>query len=277
MRQVLRKIGLRVSASVSVRILVATGVLLSNGACGGSPTGPTTLAAPSDIIASGKLRVAIDMRFASPDATTTEPGGIANIARELAKRMNVQLEMKFYPNVNGIDTDLTAGIVDVAAMLTVEPDRFLGIEFTKPIVTLDTTFLVPAGSPIRVPADANKSGVRIVVNGATNEALVRATMRQASIIVANSPAMALDLLRTSQADAWAQYRFTLVASAAQLPGSQVLNDTLSSSPNSMAVATGRPELAAYVRDFAEQVRTGGLLAQWMNRAGIPGLYVVRTW
>ena len=276
MSRFFHKIRFSTSASVFVRILVATGVLLANGACAGSPTSPTTLAAPSDIVASGRLRVAIDMRFAPPDATTNEPGGIANIARELAKRMNVQLEMKFYPAIN-FDEDLRTRTVDVAAMASVEPDRFPGIEYTQPIITLDTTFLVPAGSPIHVAADADKPGVRIVVSGTTNVALIRATVRQATISVADSPATALGLLRSNQADAWAQYRFTLVASASQLPGSQVLNDTWSSGPNSMAVATGRPELAAYVRDFADQVRTSGLLAQWMDRAGIPGLYVVKTW
>src|SRR5437867_1661481 len=113
-----REIRWRVSASVFSRTLLATGMLLSIGACGGSPTSPTTLPpAPSDIVASGKLRVAIDMRFAPTDATTNQPGGIAEIARELAKRMNVQLDMRFYPNVNNQDVDLTTRTVDVAAML----------------------------------------------------------------------------------------------------------------------------------------------------------------
>ncbi len=250
-------------------------------ACEGGSAKPTavpataTLAPPSDVVASGKVRVAIDMRFAPPDATTKEPRGIAEIARELAKRMNVQLEMKFYAAVPGEDVDLRAGTVDVAAMLPFEPERLTGLEFTKPMETLDTTFLVPPSTPIRVPSDADKPGVRIVVQGTSNEALIRATVKQATISVAASPAMALDLLRSNQADAFAQYRFQLDPLVSQLPGSKVLNDTWTTSDQMMVVAAGRPELAAYVRDFAEQVRTSGLLAQWLDRAGIAGLRVVK--
>src|SRR5207244_12328992 len=116
----------------------------------------------------------------------------------------------------------------------------------------------------------------IVGHGTSNEALIRGTVRQATISVASSPAMALDLLRSNQADAWAQYRFTLVANASQLPGSQVLTDTWAVTPQMMAVAANRPGLAAYVRDFAEQVRTNGLLAQWLDRAAIAGFRVVKT-
>src|SRR5437870_3450730 len=108
------KIRRRLSAFVFVRTLVATGTLLSIGACGGSPTNPTTLAAPRDIVASGRVRVGFDTRFAPTDATTNQPGGIAEIARELAKRMNVQLELKSYPNVNNQDVDLTTRTIDVA-------------------------------------------------------------------------------------------------------------------------------------------------------------------
>ena len=214
------------------------------------------------------------MRFAPIDATTNQPGGITAIARELAKRMNVQLEMKFYPAVSQ-DADLRAGVLDVAAMLPFEPERFLGIDFTNPMATLDTTFLVPAGSSIHVAADADKPGVRIVVVGTSNVELIRATVRQATIILPSSITMGLDLLRSNQADAFAQYRFQLLPLVSQLPGSQVLNDTWAVSQQMMAVATGRPELAAYVRDFADQVRTSGLLAQWLDRAGIAGLRVAK--
>ena len=276
MSQFPRRIRLHATPSGFVQTLVATGVVLSIGACSGSPTSPTTVV-PSDIVAKGKIRVAIDVRFAPTDPTTNQPGGIANIARELAKRMNVQLEMVFYAAVPNEDVDLRAGIVDVAAMLPFEPERLFGLEFTKPMLTIDTTFLVPAGSSIRVPADADKPGVRIVVQGTSNEALIRATVRQATISVASSLAAAVGLLRSNQADAVAQYRFQLAPFVAQLPGSQILKDTWVSSPQMIAVATGRPELAAYVRDFAEQVRASGLLAQWIDRTGIPGFYVVKTW
>ena len=259
-----------------VRTLIATGMLLAIGACGGSPTTPSAVATPSDIVASGRIRVAIDTRFAPTDATTNQPGGIAEIARELAKRMNVRLEMTLYPNVNNQDVDLAARTVDVAVMLPYEPNRFQGIVFTRPMETIDTTLLVPAGSPIHVRSDADKPGIRIAVFGTSNEALIRSTAQKATISVPANATVGLDL-RSNQADALAQYRFQLLPLVPQLPGSQVLNDTWAVTPQMMAVAADRPQLAAYIRDFAEQVRTDGLLAQWLDRAGIAGFRAVKTW
>ena len=94
--------------------------------------------------------------------------------------------------------------------------------FSPPFVELDYTYLVPAGSSIRVLADADRLGARIaaVRNHASTVAL-SGLVKHATLIYADTPEPTFDLLRTGQADAMASVAYALAAYSTQLPGSRV--------------------------------------------------------
>src|SRR5579862_671988 len=84
---------------------------------------PATVA---DLAPTGKLRAAIN--FGNPvlalkDATTGEPHGVSvDLARELAKRLGVPVELVFYDAAGKVAADATKGAWDIA-FLAIDPDR----------------------------------------------------------------------------------------------------------------------------------------------------------
>ena len=100
-----------------------------------------------------------------------------------------------------------------------------GVDFSPPILQLDYTFLIPAGSPIQGIADADRPDVRIAVvrDHASTLTLTR-IFKYAQLVYAATPDPTFELLRTGKADAFASIRAVLLAYSAKLPGSRVLDD-----------------------------------------------------
>jgi len=65
-------------------------------------------------------------------------------------------------------------------------------------------------------------------------------------------------------------RPVLLAYAAKLPGSRVLEDHYGANLVGMAVPKGRTERLVYISEFIEQAKASGLVQQAIERAGLPG-------
>src|SRR5205814_658234 len=92
------------------------------------------------------------------------PGGIAvDLAREVARRLDVPLEIVAYDSAGQMADAAKAGVWDVA-FLAMDTDRANEIAFTAPYLEIETTYLVPPGSPLRTLADVDRDGVRVVVS-----------------------------------------------------------------------------------------------------------------
>src|SRR2546427_7253178 len=90
--------------------------------------------ARSELVPTGRLRVGINFGnalLATKDAIGT-PGGIAvDLAEELARRIDVPLEIVGYDTAGRMADGAAAGAWDVA-FLGVDPDRAKEIAFTAP-------------------------------------------------------------------------------------------------------------------------------------------------
>ena len=121
----------------------------------------------------GKLRVGINFGnalLASRDAGGT-PGGIAvDLARELARRVGVAMDLVSYDSAGRMADGAKAGAWDVP-FLGADPDRANEIAFTAPYLEIDSTYLVPAGSTLRSLADVDREGVRVAVSDKPPEAI----------------------------------------------------------------------------------------------------------
>jgi polar amino acid transport system substrate-binding protein len=136
---------------------------------------------------------------------------------------------------------------------------------------LEYTFLVPAGSSIQRIADADRPGVRIaVVRDHASTLTLSRMVKHAELTYAATPDPTFELLRTGQADAFASVRPVLLAYAAKLPGSRVLEDHYGANLVGIVVPKGRTERLAYISEFIEQPKASGLVRQAIERAGLPG-------
>src|SRR3954468_4396262 len=105
-----------------------------------------------DLAPTGKLRAAINFGnpvLAQKDAATGEPRGVSvDLAREVARRAGVPLEIVPYDAAGKVTSDATNNRWDIA-FVGREPERAKDIEFTAPYVIIEGGYLVPASSPFQ--------------------------------------------------------------------------------------------------------------------------------
>ena len=240
-------------------------------------TQQTSPAAASDLAPTGTLRVGINFGNAlltSKDPKTGAEGGIAvDLGRELSRRLGVSMTIVPYTSAGAMADGAKAGAWDVAFLAT-DPDRASEIAFTAPYVEIDSTYLVPAGSPIETMADVDKPGVRIAVSekSAYDLYLSRA-LKQATLVRTPGVDASVAMFFRDNLDALASLKPVLVELAEKHPGSRVIEGRFTSVQQAVGTPKGRDAAAAYLRAFVEDAKAAGLIAQVIQKNGIRGVTV----
>ena len=230
----------------------------------------------ADLVQAGKMRVGMHSIMYTKDSRTGELKAastgiiLLDIARTLGARIGVEVLPVGHPTIPEMLTCLTTGGCDMGFMGP-DPSR-AGVDFSPPILQLDYTFLVPAGSSIQRIADADRPDVRIaVVRDHASTLTLSRIFKQAQLIYAATPDPTFDLLRTGQADAFASIRAVLLAYSPKLPGSRVLEDHYGANLLGMVVPKGQSRAP---RLHHRIYRTGQglerLVQQAIERSGLPG-------
>jgi len=239
----------------------------------GRTVGPTLIA---DLARTSKLRVGIN--FGNTLLTTRDengaPGGIAvDLAQELARRVGVPMELVSYETAGQMADGAKAGAWDVA-FLAADPARADEIAFTPPYLEVDTTYLVPAGSPLRTLADVDRAGVRVAVsNKSAYDLFLTRNLKHARLVRAPSPNASVDIFLADKLDALAGLRPLLMEIAAHQPGARVLEGRFTVVRQAVGIPKGRDAAAAYLHDFVEDLKASGLVAKLIERNGIRGVSV----
>ena len=230
-----------------------------------------------ELAPSGKLRIGINYGnavLASRDGASGELRGVAvDLARELGRRCDLAVELLAFESAGKMAAAVKAGAWDVA-FLAVEPGRAGEIAFTAPYLLIEGTYLTPSGSPIRSIADVDRAGVRIGVStGSAYDLFLSRNLRQAQTIKAENPNSTFDLLIDGKVDVVAGVRQALMANAAKLPGSRVFDERFMAIEQAMGMPHGRESGLRVLREFIEEVKASGFVAQALERAGIRGVAV----
>jgi polar amino acid transport system substrate-binding protein len=258
------------------RVATAVGSLALLASCASTPM--ITPQARSELAPTGKIRVALNVgnrNFARKDGDA-EPVGIAvDLARELGSRTGLPIELVIYPSAG----QLTGAVKDWdIAFLAYEQAREKEITFPAAFAEVDSTYLVPPGSPFKNASEIDRAGVRIAVGAkGGNDLFLTRTLKHAQLVrVPSSPTTnALKVFVADKLDAYATLRPTLIADAAKLPGYRVLEGRYTVIPYSVGIVKGRDAGAAYLRDFIADAKASGLLARLLEKNGVQGLSVPR--
>ena len=239
-----------------------------------------TSAALKELAPTGKLRVAIGVSpapsafYAIKDATTGKFRGVTvDLGTALAQKLGVPVEFIPYLASGEIQTVTNSGVWDVTFM-PVDEERKKIVDFGSPYHVLQSTYLVPKGSPIKSIADANAAGVRIV--GIANTATFRASNRassNATHVAAAGVDETIEMMRAGKADAIALGRESLGGVAAKLPGSRILDGGFLNSTTAVAVPKGKPAALAYVTAFVEEAKASGLARRAFDDVGLKNAVV----
>ncbi len=231
----------------------------------------------SDLAPTGTLRVGINYGnpiLAQRDAGSGELRGIAvDLGRELGKRVGAPVELVGFESAGKMFDAVKAGAWDMA-FLAVDPGRAGDISFTAPYIEIEGTYLVPAGSSVREVADVDRKGVRVGVSAkSAYDLFLSRSLQHAELVRGPTNNAGFELLLAGKVDVVAGIRQHLVANAQRLPGSRVLEGRFMAIQQALGTPKGRDVAAKYLREFIEDVKASGLVAQAIERSGIRGVSV----
>lgn len=243
--------------------------LLVGCASTGAPAEVRSALAPT-----GTLRVGVYP--GSPTSLVRGPGAgemrgvTVDIGRALAQRLGVPVDFVVLERVPEVIDALKAGRVDFT-ITNASPARAREVDFTPPLIGIESGYLVAAASPLRTQAEVDRAGVRVgVTQGSTSQGVLSRDLKQARLVVAPSVSAATQMLRQGELDAFATNKAILFEMADQLPGSRVLEGRWGMEQLAIAVPQGRTAAAAWLQAFAADVTAKGLVQQAAQRAGLRG-------
>ena len=236
-----------------------------------------TQAVRSELAPSGKLRVGLNhgnFLLVTSGSSGTDPKGVASdLARELGRRVGVPVEFIKFETAGKLGDGVKTGAWDVA-FLGNEPQRATEIAFTAAYLEIPSTYLVPAGSPIRSVDEVDREGVRIAVadQSAYGLYLVR-TIKHAKLVMTQGLDGSFDIFVSQKLEALAGLKPRLLTDVQKLPGARVLDGQFTGVQQSIGTAKNREASAKFLRAFVEDVKAGGLVAQAISRNAVQGVTV----
>jgi polar amino acid transport system substrate-binding protein len=232
----------------------------------------------ADLVRAGKVRVgvgAVAPHWAVKDAATGQLRGLAiDLARAFAARLGIELVPVAYPSPPSVLEGLKSDAWDIG-FLAIDPSRTAVVDFSRPYLQIDATYLVPSGSSIRSVGDADHAGVRIAVTRKSVEEIVLSrVLKRAELRPVETISAGLELVRAGNADVLAAPRPALLQSWAQMPDFRVLEDRFHAAFAAMAVPKGLAARLAYINEFIEDAKASGLVQRAIEHLGLRGVQVV---
>ncbi len=240
-------------------------------------TPPLTAAARSELIPTGKLRVGINygnfLLVTSGGGTPDLRGPAPDLARELGRQVAAPIDFVQFDTAGKLADAVKTGAWDVA-FLGAEPQRAGEIAFTAAYLEIPSTYLVPAGSPIRSVDEVDRPGVRIAVTErAAYELYLTRTIKHAKLVYAQGLDGSFNLFVDQKLDALAGLKPRLITDVQKLPGARLLDGQFTAVQQAIGTPKPRAAAAEYLRQFVEDEKASGLVAELIQKNGVQGVGV----
>jgi polar amino acid transport system substrate-binding protein len=222
----------------------------------------------------GKLRAAINVGnpiLAGKDATTGALTGVSvDLARELARRLNVPLELVPFDAAGKVVEAIGANQVDIG-FYAIDPKRGQDTLFTAAYVVIEGAYLVRNQSPIRNNSEVDRAGNRVVVGrGSAYDLYLTRELKHAEIVRVPTSPMVTDVFIQQKYEVAAGVKQQLEADAKRTPGVRLLDGHFMEIRQAMATPKNRAAAQAYLIDFIEEMKRSGFVAAALARHKITG-------
>ena len=270
--------------AASAWVPAASVVVLSG--CANTPPATTGVPSPGqrpsealvkEMAPSGKLRAAIN--FGNPLLATRSPSGgdptgvSVDLARELAKRLGVGVELVPFTAAGLAVNAAKTAQVDIA-FVAVDPVRGADIGQTAPYLIIEGAYLVKDSSPIRVNADVDRPGNRIVVgNASAYDLYLSREVKAATLVKASTSPLVTDLMVSGNFEVAAGVKQQLQMDAKRYPGLRLLDGRFMTIDQAMGMPKGRDAGLVYLKAFVEDMKASGFVAQAIARNRVDGATV----
>ncbi len=258
-----------------LRRIVAVFAPVVLGACANAPVAPS--AAVSDLAPTGKLRAVINLGnpiLASRDGATGQPTGVSvDLARELARRLGVEVELVTVPSAGQSVEALASGRVDVG-FFAIDPARAATTAYTGPYVQIEGSYLVRNDSPIRTNEEVDREGIRVAVgNKSAYDLFLTRELRRAKIERAPTSPAVVDYFLAHGLDVAAGVKQQLEMDAKRVGNVRLLPGHFMVINQAMGMARGKEAGAGYLTAFVEEMKASGFVAAALKRHDIEGASV----
>jgi polar amino acid transport system substrate-binding protein len=236
-------------------------------------------AARADLAPTGKLRAGINYAnavIATRDPATGELKGVSvDLMRELARRLDVPLELVGFDFSGKMADALNEGLLDVGGLAGGSGSgREGGMDFTAGYLQIAATYMVPPGSAIRSTAEVDREGVRVgVASKSAFEPFLARTLKHAKLMTGPGIPTAIGLLQAGEVDVLAGLKHQLMEVQPRMPGSRVLDGHFLVVEQTLALPKGRVAGLNYLRGFVEEAKASGFVARSLAQSGNPNVPV----
>lgn len=231
----------------------------------------------SEFAPTGTLRAAINLGnpiLANQNADGQPYGISIDIATELARRLNVPLTLLVGQTAAQSVEAVTQETADFG-FFAIDPIRGKGIAFTAPYVLIEGSYLVPNDSPFTANDQVDQAGIRIAVGkGSAYDLFLTREIKNAEILRAPSSPTTVDFFLSEKLEVAAGVKQQLEMDAKRLPNLRLLPGRFMVIEQAMGLPKTRsPEAQAYLKQFVEDLKASGFVAQSMARHNIQGAAV----
>jgi polar amino acid transport system substrate-binding protein len=234
-----------------------------------------------DIIAelapTGVLRAGINMSnflLVTGKAANGDPDGVSpDMAREAARRLGVPVKLIPFKSPGELADQAGNNVWDIGN-IGAEPARAETIAFTAAYAEIESTYLVPAGSPIKSIAEVDRPGIRIAVTGRSAYGLwLDRNIKHAELVRSDTLDSALEQFINDKLDVLAGLRPRLLTDVEKLPGARILDGQFSAVQQAIGTPKKNTKAAPWLRSFVEEAKASGFVASLIAKHKVRGLSV----
>lgn len=210
-------------------------------------------------------------------ATGEVRGVVVDLARELERTRGVKVTLVGLPSPQRVIDAVRNGEAEIG-FVAYNPERAGPVEFSKPYLLVQQTFVVMGRHTIRSIADIDRPGHKLGATRADSIALyLKRTLKLAQLIELDdtSPETIYRMLEDGFIDGFGanRQRLTELVKGEKGKGLRVLADNLYGVEQTIIVAGGRHDALDAVNQFIDDVRSSGALKTAVERSGVVGISV----
>jgi polar amino acid transport system substrate-binding protein len=235
------------------------------------------VAQTSPLAKEGMLRaayLATNPAHAVKDPATGEARGVViDLVRELGRMHAVKATPIPLANPQAVIDAVRRGEAEIG-FVAYNPERAGPVEFSRPYLLVNQTFVVRSDSPIRSIADIDRQGRKLGATRADSIALyLGRTLKQGQLVQLDdsSPDAVYRMLREGAIDAFGANRQRLTDMTRGVTGFRLLPDDLYGVEQTIIVAAGRRDALDAINRFIDDVRRSGVLKAAVEQSGVVGI------
>lgn len=215
---------------------------------------------PREVVAkfapNGTLRAAINAANAALVRVDPSSGEITgpsvDIVRQLGAELGTPVSLVSYAAAGDIMAAIDRDEWDIA-LVAEDPSRAGRLFFSPPYAVIAATYAVRMKLSCRTSDDVDASGVRIATaRKAAYTSKLERLLKKATLVYADNPSSAFEMMASGECDAAAGIRESLVRFAEGVAGIRVVDGAFSEIKQTIAIRHGSPQATAHLTDFLVQ-------------------------